>query len=64
MSNKEYMAALYLRLSKEDGDKEESDSIANQRALGMDFIGRNTDIKLYDEFSDDGYTGSNFVEVR
>ena len=27
MSNKEYMAALYLRLSKEDGDKEESDSI-------------------------------------
>ena len=46
MSNKEYMAALYLRLSKEDGDKEESDSIANQRALGMDFIGRNTDIKL------------------
>lgn len=64
MSNKEYMAALYLRLSKEDGDKEESDSIANQRALGMDFIGRNTDIKLYDEFSDDGYTGSNFERPR
>ena len=64
MSNKEYMAALYLRLSKEDGDKEESDSIANQRALGMDFIGRNSDIKLYDEFSDDGYTGSNFERPR
>ena len=26
-------ACLYLRLSKEDGDKEESESITNQRAL-------------------------------
>ncbi len=60
MPNKEYMAALYLRLSKEDGDKEESYSIANQRALGMDFISKNSDIKLCGEFPDDGYTGSNF----
>lgn len=60
MSKTEFIAALYLRLSKEDGDKEESDSIANQRALGMDFINKNSDIKLYGEFSDDGYSGSNF----
>ena len=60
MSKIEYNAALYLRLSKEDGDKEESDSIANQRALGLHFIRKNSDIKLYKEFVDDGYTGSNF----
>lgn len=64
MSKTEFIAALYLRLSKEDGDKEESDSIANQRALGMDFINKNSDIKLYGEFSDDGYSGSNFAGVR
>ena len=28
-----YRTALYLRLSREDGDKTESDSIANQRTL-------------------------------
>ena len=28
-----YHTALYLRLSREDGDKTESDSIANQRTL-------------------------------
>ena len=32
-----YKAAIYLRLSKEDGDKEESYSISNQRDLAMDF---------------------------
>jgi len=60
MSKTEYSAALYLRLSKEDGDKEESDSIANQRRLGMDFIKKKSDIRLYREFSDDGYSGANF----
>lgn len=30
-----YRTALYLRLSREDGDKTESDSIANQRTLGQ-----------------------------
>ena len=28
-----YRTALYLRLSREDGDKTESDSVANQRTL-------------------------------
>ena len=28
-----YRTALYLRLSREDGDKAESDSIANQRTM-------------------------------
>ena len=32
-STTRYRTALYLRLSREDGDKTESDSIANQRTL-------------------------------
>ena len=32
-----YIADIYLRLSKDDGDKEESDSISTQRALILDF---------------------------
>lgn len=64
MSKIQYNAALYLRLSKEDGDKDESYSISNQRDLGLDFLKKNKDIKLYDEFVDDGYTGSNFDRPR
>ena len=64
MSKIQYNAALYLRLSKEDGDKDESYSISNQRELGLDFLKKNKDIKLYDEFVDDGYTGSNFDRPR
>ncbi len=42
--NKNYHAAIYLRLSKEDGDfssfkeKKESNSIANQRKLIEDYL--------------------------
>lgn len=57
---KKYNAALYLRLSKEDGDKEESYSISNQRDLGLDYLSRHPEIKLAYTMVDDGYTGSNF----
>ena len=33
-----YSAGIYLRLSREDGDKTESDSISNQRELLIDFL--------------------------
>lgn len=64
MSKIKYKAALYLRISKEDGDKEESDSISNQRDLGMDFLSKHPDISLVCELADDGYTGSNFDRPR
>lgn len=35
---KEQVLAIYLRLSKEDGDQEESNSIQNQRNLLLQFI--------------------------
>lgn len=65
VSKKKYVVAIYLRLSKEDGDKEESYSIANQRALAVDYLKKHADdITSYEEFVDDGYSGSNFSRPR
>lgn len=64
--DKKYHAAIYLRLSKEDGDfsvsgeKKESNSIANQRKLIMEYLKKHPEIVLVQEFCDDGYTGTNF----
>ncbi len=61
MSERIYRAAIYCRLSREDGDKLESNSIASQRAICEDFIARHEDIELTaDPFVDDGYSGVSF----
>ncbi len=58
---KKYRIALYLRLSKEEGrGRGESGSITMQRILLRSYAARHfTDYELL-EFSDDGYTGTNF----
>ena len=56
---KKYITALYLRLSKDDGDKEESESISNQRKILRAFAEENK-IIVYDEYVDDGFSGTNF----
>ena len=58
--NRVYRAALYVRLSKEDGDKEESDSIVNQKDLIRSFLADKQDIRICAECVDDGYSGANF----
>lgn len=55
-----FYVALYIRLSREDGDKEESDSVANQRKLLLDYIEDNEEFILKDIYIDDGYSGTNF----
>lgn len=60
-----YHAAIYVRLSKEDGDvansaKAESNSISNQKNLIKDFLKDKEDIVIVSERVDDGYSGSNF----
>ncbi|HBI60738.1 MAG TPA: recombinase [Lachnospiraceae bacterium] len=68
MSNtvdKIYHAAIYVRISKEDGDvasaaKAESNSISNQKNLIKDFLKNKNDIIVVSERVDDGYSGSNF----
>lgn len=58
--SKFYKAFSYSRLSKEDGDKEESNSILNQKKMIRDFVEKQDDIQLIAEFEDDGFTGTNF----
>lgn len=53
-------ATLYLRLSRDDGDKEESNSITGQRELLRDFIRTRSELREYAVRIDDGFTGSNF----
>ena len=47
MSNKQviYNVGMYLRLSKDDGDDIESESITNQRKLIKDYINKNENMK-------------------
>lgn len=53
--------AAYLRLSKEDGDKDESDSISSQRNIIKRYVNeRMNDGEIIKEYVDDGYTGTNF----
>jgi len=60
MMNKVWKACLYIRLSREDGDKAESDSIANQRALIHDYAKTQQQIQICSERVDDGYSGVSF----
>ena len=52
-------AYMYLRLSRDDGDEGESNSITNQRELIKNYADK-AGFKIIKEFIDDGYTGSNF----
>lgn len=54
--------AIYMRLSNEDEDKdnEDSESINNQRKLIYEFIEKNFEYNNCYEYSDDGFSGTNF----
>ena len=52
--------ALYIRLSREDGDREESNSIASQRELLTEFVDAQTDMTAPRLYTDDGCTGTDF----
>lgn len=58
--SKIHKAAIYIRLSREDGDKEESNSVDNQRVMLKRFVESHDNMVLYDEYVDDGFTGTNF----
>ncbi len=49
-------ACIYLRLSRDDGDNVESNSIINQRSLLRDYA-RTYDFTILEEFVDDGISG-------
>ena len=49
-----------MRLSREDGDKEESNSIGSQRDMIRDFILKREDMVVVQEYVDDGFSGVSF----
>ena len=59
-----WSTALYIRLSQEDRDtgmyKQESNSVTSQRTILNSFIEENDDLRVYDTYIDDGYSGTDF----
>ena len=62
MNNIDYRVGIYIRLSREDEEKEkyqESESIGNQRTLLMQYIRQNK-LNFISEYVDDGVSGTSF----
>ena len=62
MNNIDYKVGIYIRLSKEDEEKEkysESESVQNQRTLLMQYIKENK-FNFVAEYVDDGVSGTSF----
>lgn len=57
--NKTFKVGIYIRLSREDGDKLESESVSNQRDILQRYIKENKLIFI-DEYIDDGVSGTTF----
>ena len=57
---KKWNVGVYLRLSSDDGDKSESNSIGNQRSLIKRYITNEKELKIIDYYIDDGYSGTTF----
>ncbi len=59
-----WSVAQYIRLSQEDTDKDnekiESNSITSQKLLLEEYIKEHKDLKSYDIYIDDGFTGTDF----
>lgn len=54
---------MYIRLSREDGDKQESESIGNQRKILQRYIRENR-LELVKEYVDDGISGTTFERPK
>lgn len=55
----DYRAGLYIRLSKEDENEGQSESVSNQLSLLTTFA-REQGLTVADSYIDDGYSGGNF----
>ena len=62
-SDTEKITALYCRLSRDDELQGESNSIRNQKDI-LEKYALDMGFKNLEFFVDDGYSGTNFVEVR
>lgn len=54
---------MYIRLSREDGDKQESESIGNQRKIIERYL-KEQNLNIIDEYVDDGVSGTTFDRLQ
>lgn len=62
-SRNQHKVGIYCRLSKDDDKIGESTSITNQKNMLTDYV-KEQNWLLVDIYIDDGYSGTNFDEVR
>lgn len=60
MPDRIWNAAEYTRLSRDDGDKAESNSITSQKEIIREYVRRHPEFVIVKEYADDGYSGVNF----
>ena len=59
IKSQNFKVGMYIRLSREDGDKQESESISNQRNILQRYVKEN-DLCFVKEYIDDGVSGTTF----
>src|SRR5574344_2837291 len=55
-----WKVGIYCRLSSDDGDNAESDSISNQKEIIEFFLKKEENIEIIDCYKDDGFSGTTF----
>ncbi len=59
LKSQNFKVGIYIRLSREDGENKESESISNQRNILQRYVKEN-DLCLVKEYVDDGVSGTTF----
>ncbi len=59
LKSQNFKVGIYIRLSREDGDKQESESISNQRNILQRYVKEN-ELCFVKEYVDDGVSGTTF----
>ncbi len=59
----EKITALYCRLSRDDDNEGDSNSVQHQKQI-LERYAMDHDIRNYKFYVDDGYSGTNFAGVR
>lgn len=60
MPERIWKTAEYTRLSRDDGDKAESNSITSQKEIIRDHVSKHPEFAIVREYVDDGYSGVSF----
>ncbi len=57
---REFSVGIYIRLSKEDSGKNNQNTVENQQKLLEDYVKDKPDMKVYEVYIDNGFSGTNF----